>query len=39
MFYFISFNKHRITIHEEELYKAWNNAVNNINFSKIVPLQ
>lgn len=28
-----------ITIHEEELYKAWNNAVNNINFSKIAPLQ
>ncbi len=26
-------------IHEEELYKAWNNAVRNIPFEKIEPLR
>ncbi len=26
-------------IHEEELYKAWNNAVRNIPFDKIEPLR
>ncbi len=26
-------------IHEEELYKAWNNAVRNIPFGKIEPLR
>lgn len=26
-------------IHEEELYKAWNNAVRNIPFDKIDPLR
>lgn len=26
-------------IHEDELYKAWNNAVRNIPFGKISPLQ
>ncbi|MBQ2670600.1 MAG: DUF4160 domain-containing protein [Alphaproteobacteria bacterium] len=26
-------------IHEEELYKAWNNAVRNIPFDKIAPLK
>ena len=26
-------------IHEEELYAAWNNAVRNIPFGKIAPLQ
>ena len=28
-----------MTIHEEELYKAWNDAVRNIPFSKIEPLR
>ena len=27
------------TIHEEELYKAWNNAVRGIPFDKIEPLR
>ena len=27
------------TIHEDELYAAWNNAVRNIPFDKIKPLQ
>lgn len=28
-----------MTIHEEELYKAWNDAVRSIPFSKIDPLR
>ena len=28
-----------MSIHEEELYKAWNDAVRNIPFSKIEPLR
>lgn len=28
-----------MTIHEEELYAAWNNAVRNIPFDKIEPLK
>lgn len=28
-----------MTIHEDELYKAWNDAVRNIPFSKIDPLR
>ncbi len=28
-----------ITIHEDELYKAWNNAVRGIPFEKIDPLR
>lgn len=28
-----------ITIHEEELYQAWNNAVRGIPFGKIEPLR
>ena len=28
-----------LTIHEEELYKAWNNAVRDIPFEKIEPLK
>jgi len=28
-----------ITIHEEELYKAWNSAVREIEFGKIEPLR
>lgn len=28
-----------MTIHEDELYKAWNDAVRNIPFSKIEPLR
>lgn len=28
-----------ITIHEEELYEAWNKAVRNIPFDKIEPLR
>ncbi|MCL2698655.1 MAG: DUF4160 domain-containing protein [Oscillospiraceae bacterium] len=28
-----------LILHEEELYKAWNNAVRNIEFGKIEPLR
>lgn len=28
-----------MTIHEDELYKAWNDAVRNIPFAKIEPLR
>ena len=28
-----------ITIHEEELYKAWNSAVREVEFDKIEPLK
>lgn len=28
-----------MTIHEEELYKAWNNAVRSLPFDKIEPLR
>ncbi len=28
-----------LILHEEELYKAWNNAVRNLSFDKIEPLR
>jgi hypothetical protein len=28
-----------MAVHEEELYKAWNNAVRNMPFDRIAPLK